>query len=270
MFNWPKIYPGLHRVRRAGYPPYLNWRPDIEFQPFPNSNPFPYHRPVWHRRQFPRPLRRPGDPRTDEVVIPGQQPRPRPRPNPRPRPYPWPGFPPFPPPGPESPPVAPPDVVIGPRPGTNPGVGPGTGRSTSSKTGIRARPHRWQRPGRKQKEIKQKLPKWLALSMEAAWGVTEAVDAVDALWEALPDHIKDATPMTGVVSQSGMNPGMKYRHALDKAQVLYDNWELLDQKEGGLNLVKNHIIDFIIGRISQGADKARRRAGGTAGWGLAT
>lgn len=129
---------------------------------------------------------------------------------------------------------------------------------------LRSRP-----PGPREKERKGEMPPWALKVMEGAWAATEAIDALDAIWKALPKDIRDATPKTGRTRKGALiGEGKAYSTPLDKAKHLYDNLDKLDLPEAIKNLIINHYTDALMGRFHGTVDKARRRAGGT-GWGAA-
>ena len=142
----------------------------------------------------------------------------------------------------------------------------------------RVRPQPRLRPGRnthsspppKTKEKKVRAGGAVGKLAAAAFAATEGVDLIDALWDALPEDVQRATPRTGVVTNSGYNPGVRYHSPLDRARAVYRNMNRLNVPQAVRNFIVNHFTDAVIGRASGGADRARVRAGGTAGWGFAT
>lgn len=129
---------------------------------------------------------------------------------------------------------------------------------------LRSRP-----PGPGVKERKGEMPGWAMNVMKGVWAATEAIDAIDAIWKALPKDIRDATPKTGRTRKGALiGEGKAYSTPLDKAKHLYDNLDKLDLPEAIKNLIINHYTDALMGRFHGTVDKARRRAGGT-GWGAA-
>lgn len=129
---------------------------------------------------------------------------------------------------------------------------------------LRSRP-----PLPREKERKGEMPEWAMKVMQGVWAATEAIDAIDAIWKALPKDIRDATPKTGRTRKGALiGEGKAYSTPLDKAKHLYDNLDKLDLPEAIKNLIINHYTDALMGRFHGTVDKARRRAGGT-GWGAA-
>lgn len=129
---------------------------------------------------------------------------------------------------------------------------------------LRSRP-----PGPGVKERKGEMPVWAMNVMKGVWAATEAIDAIDAIWKALPKEIRDATPKTGRTRKGALiGEGKAYSTPLDKAKHLYENLDKLDLPEAIKNLIINHYTDALMGRFHGTVDKARRRAGGT-GWGAA-
>ena len=124
------------------------------------------------------------------------------------------------------------------------------------------------KPGRPDR--KMNVPPWLMAAFQAAMAVTEAVDAINAFWDVLPDNMKARTGKSGIVSPSGLNPGMRYPTAWDKAKAILDNWGSLHPAliaAGMTNVMINAYMDNIYAAVFGGVDEARRRAGGT-GWGF--
>lgn len=124
---------------------------------------------------------------------------------------------------------------------------------------VRTRPS--EPPGPKVKERKARIPGWLAKAAKAAWDGTEVVDLIDALFDALPEHIQATVPRTAITSPSAFRPGVRYAGPLDRALHLYRNIHHLNISEAVVNVVVNHIQDEIIGRAMGTADRGWRRAG---------
>ena len=123
-------------------------------------------------------------------------------------------------------------------------------------------------PGPRTKERKGQVSKGLGKAVQAAFAATEGKDAVDALWEALPDKIKRATPKSGRTRKGALiGEGQPYSTVLDKALHLFRNLKHLDLSEAAKNLLINQIVDKLIGTMSgKGADKLRKQLKAS-GWG---
>lgn len=95
-------------------------------------------------------------------------------------------------------------------------------------------PHKPVPPGKGVKERKTRLRKGAAAVLKAAYTASEAIDAIDAVHDALPSKYqapKGATPQ-------------------EKLAAIYRHSDKLDMNEVVLNLIKNHIIDYVIGSAS--------------------
>lgn len=128
---------------------------------------------------------------------------------------------------------------------------------------LRSRP-----PSKGQHERKGQIASGLGKAVAAAFAVTEGVDAVDAIWSALPKDIRRSTPKSGVARKGAfIGEGTRYSTPIDKALQIYRHYKSLDLSEAAKNLLINHFIDQIIGKMSaQGADKLRKQLR-AAGWG---
>lgn len=116
-------------------------------------------------------------------------------------------------------------------------------------------------PGRGTKERKGKAPKWFNAVANTAWAATEAFDLAEALFDALPEHIQATVPKNGTVDQRGFNPGMKYATPVDKALHVYRHINQLDIDQALKNVIVNHFVDELVGRVAGGAGKQARRIG---------
>lgn len=146
--------------------------------------------------------------------------------------------------GPEPvPPIAPgPGVVIdvGPRPDIKPHVF------------HRPLTHTPRRPPDKTKEKKVKggLPPGVTAALLN--GITEGLDALNALWEALPDAVKFADKL------AAWKQGKKFPTALDKAQSLWKNLDQMDWDAAVDNLIAEHAEDSFYGRIGRAQARVNR------------
>lgn len=95
--------------------------------------------------------------------------------------------------------------------------------------------------------------------------ITETLDAVDAIWRALPPSartgyydLKWRNPDTGQVETYS-----KYRHkasAMDKVRDLAQHWNEIDPALAFSNFTEEQAEDFFYGAIGRGAARARNRA----------
>lgn len=92
-------------------------------------------------------------------------------------------------------------------------------------------------------------------------GLSEAADIVDAVYEALPDDVRDRWKCDG-----GRGPVDNFgqygvSHADCKLQALWHNWHRLDAEQAVVNIVKNELQDRVYGAIHKHLPK---QAGGPA------
>lgn len=145
-----------------------------------------------------------------------------------------------------------PDYVVG--PGVAPSIGSRPGRPNIR---VRQKPiHRRRPPGRNEKERKFVG----AINRRSALGkalnfVTEGLDILNALWDALPDGAQ--TKKKGVVTR----PDQKLRD-------LYDNWEQVDWDRAFDNIIENQVEDYVLGKAGQKLAKANRLSGHSFGYGI--
>lgn len=123
-------------------------------------------------------------------------------------------------------------------------------------------------PQRRTHERKGQAQEAVGRMVQAAFAVTEGVDALDALWDALPDDVKRKTAKSGVARKGAfIGEGTRYSTPMDKFWALYRNYRSLNLSQAAKNLLINHIVDKIIGTMSaKGADKLRKKLGAS-GWG---
>lgn len=155
------------------------------------------------------------------VAIPFSPPAPKlrfwPRPRSRPLPQPF-----VEPPVPNFEPVPDFTAEVGPSPLSRPVVVRGFGRPT------------FRRPGSGVKERKWRAPGWVTGPVYAG---TEAVDAIESVYDALPREYR-----------RGWIPG-KPVSAYDKLVQLYKHWDKIDVDKAVENLLKNAIEDALIGGV---------------------
>lgn len=156
----------------------------------------------------------------------------------------------------------------------NHGVAPGGGRSKEPQQREEPKPfapprHLRSKPPKKgEHERKGQMQAGLGKAVAIAFAGTEAADAIDAIWEALPKHIRRGTPKSGTARKGAyIGEGTKYSTPIDKAMHIFRHYRSLDLSEAAKNLLINHFIDQIIGKMSRdGADKLRKQLK-AAGWG---
>lgn len=166
-----------------------------------------------------------------------------------------------------SPSYAPLGPSVSPRPGETVGVKPATRTKPAPKfqppgrppppvkTGEKSIP-----PGPKVKERKGNASPVVAKMLQAAYTVTEAKDVVDALWEALPEQIRKATPKTGRTFRNAkVGEGVPYHTIMDRAQAIYKNLQHLNLSEAALNLLMNHYEDKLVGGAMGTIDKGSKK-----------
>lgn len=131
-------------------------------------------------------------------------------------------------------------------------------------------PHRNKRPPRGTKERKFKMPGWLALAANAAWGATEAGDVIEILFDALPGNIKRNTVATGrTYGNARIGVGKPYLSLTDKAQAVWKHADKIDMHQAVPELIKNHLIDHAVGSTTGGAGDFLKKNGVTIkSWGV--
>lgn len=204
-------------------------------QPVVAPTPTPVPPPYWAIPDLqPNPWRAPSE-QPQRGPAPKARPRPRPRPRFRPRPD-----------G-EPPPlefVPPPAVDPAPSVDGAPWIKPG--HNASRRPGPKGRPlaggHVRRPPGPNEKERKGALPGPLAAAMKAAFAATEAVDAIDAIYDA-----------TGTPAQRKAWEGKHGSTPQSKAAFIYNNAGSIDLSDAAMNLLQNEIGDRIVGGVAGGA-----------------
>ncbi len=176
----------------------------------------------------PRPVRNPYPrvrPLTPEMPDygprPGQMPRPGGAPAPAPRPSPGPG--------------GAPELVINP----------------SGRVQPRPNPHRWQRPARGTKENKARFGPVLSFIWRSMGQITEGIDLIDALYEALPKRRK-----VQAYKLKGRQP-----NPIEKMGLLYDYIDELNVGKAIKNVIKQEIEDRILGEFGKRIGKFSRQSG---------
>lgn len=88
-----------------------------------------------------------------------------------------------------------------------------------------------ERPGRATRETKVTVPRWL---LRAVGLVTEGLDLVGAVYDALPDKLKKRE----AAKRGGKNPSLP-----DKAMLIYANWESVDVRRALFNIAYENLIE---------------------------
>lgn len=201
--------------------------------PSPSAPPLNFPRPDPWSPESPSRGPRPDEvPKTEPAPVPKPSPLPEPAPNPAPRPNviqnPFPD--------------APLDSWLpSPRPTPRPQV----------------RPQRPQPPRKNEKEKKARMGA-VAGAIWAAFGpITETVDFVDVLYEALPRNIK-----RDAYNKLGRQP-----NPIERAELIYRNINQMDVGKALTGWAQNEIEDFIIGKFGKGVGKASQKDGRPIGYG---
>lgn len=106
-------------------------------------------------------------------------------------------------------------------------------------------PGRRKPPGEgKERKFYSKSKKLALLLQRLMHSYTEGLDFLNALWDAMPDHIKN---------RKGLTPGQK-------AELIYKHFNEMDLQQAVLNLIANHLVDAVLGRMMKAAKtEAERR-----------
>lgn len=156
-----------------------------------------------------------------------------------------------------------PDIAFEPQSPTETRTKPGRPRPIPPLPGP---PHKPKPPGPGTKEKKVRVPPGLMAAFRAATATTEAIDLVDALWEALPPKYRKGVKKSGRTDKRArLGEGVAYSTPLDKAQHILKNWKHLNPTDAVKNILYNHFEDKVIGGLNRGADKTRDQGGGI-GW----
>lgn len=86
--------------------------------------------------------------------------------------------------------------------------------------------------------------------------LTEVGDGIDAVYEALPQWLRDKLERGGYMSPA------------DKLKAIYDNFHLIDMDKAIVGLVWNHVEDYVIGKGFKGVSDAAKRLGINGGYKL--
>lgn len=94
-----------------------------------------------------------------------------------------------------------------------------------------------------EKERKAKVPRALAIALNIGGKLTEAADVVDALYDALPRHVKLKFRNTNYLLQSATPQA--------KLAVLIEHYDKIDLEDALVGLAENQIEDYVLGRVGQ-------------------
>ena len=135
---------------------------------------------------------------------------------------------------------------------------------------IRISPkHELARPG-PVKEVKKATTRaWFTALNRGIGEATEVLDFVDAMWDAVPEHIQRRERMKTRAYYKNSRSLFKTREPSyrRKLQVIADNWKDLRHAEFLKSFVKNEIEDNVLGRIGRKAGEAGRAMGRPVGVG---
>lgn len=131
-------------------------------------------------------------------------------------------------------------------------VRPGQALVTKTKTVIRPSNHRARKPGKRTKERKVVVSATKMLAGRLAGKVTEGLDALDSVYEALPEKLRARERMR----RHGKDP-----RAAVKLRLLYDHWEEVDLRQAVVNLLANELEDWFYGQLGRQAQAGLNRAG---------
>lgn len=109
---------------------------------------------------------------------------------------------------------------------------------------VNPKPHRPEKPPVNVKEKKGYLPIGSGIVKEALDSVTEALDFINAVYYSIPKEFQKA----------GLTPQEKLR-------FLYNNPDLIDVRQFGINFLSMQLQDMAFGRVSQQISKGLRKAG---------
>lgn len=112
-------------------------------------------------------------------------------------------------------------------------------------------------PGRGTKERKAGLPPWAAAIWHGVGPITEGVDLVNAVYEALPRRIK-----VEAYNKYGRQPTPQ-----EKLMLIYNNIGKLNVGKAVTNIVENQVEDFVIGKFGKALGQASRNSGRPIGYG---
>ena len=118
------------------------------------------------------------------------------------------------------------------------------------------------RPPKREKEVKHKLPTAAVHILKAVSAVTEGLDFVDALYEALPSEYR---PRYRKTKHEKLNVTPH-----EKVKALLEHGENIGIYDAISNLVSNQIEDYTFGKLGQLGGEISRRIGSPYGMGVNT
>lgn len=120
--------------------------------------------------------------------------------------------------------------------------------------GERLRPsqHRNRKPRSNEREKKVVVAATRTIAGRVFGAVTEAGDAVDAVYDALPEKLRRRER----AKRHGRDPRLQ-----TKLRILWENWEEVDVVEAINNLALNHLQDYAIGQANRRTQRALTEAG---------
>lgn len=146
------------------------------------------------------------------------------------------------------------------------GPGRDTGPRPAPRPTVSGQPdtHVHRRPDPYTRERKARVAPEVMRMLDLAHGITEGRDAIEALWDALPEDVRNQTPRSGRLRKGArLGEGTRYHTTWDKAQAVYNNLDRMNLTDAVRNLLVNHLTDAALGRINARADQlARNRLGG--------
>lgn len=162
--------------------------------------------------------------------------------------------------------VVPGDVPVIGNPNVNPGIDPslvfppntGVVVNPSGQVSVQNQMHRNARPprGTKERKIRVNMPIAIRLATKVAGFSTEALDFVDALYDALPDHAKPKRKRFKGADGKWHNAKVSNK---DKTEAVYKHFGRVDLDQAMHNLIVNQIEDMAYGKLGRGLQKARNR-----------
>lgn len=118
-------------------------------------------------------------------------------------------------------------------------------RWTSHSREWRSGWHRMRPPGRKVREKKIALTPAGSMAYHAIGELTEALDFIDAFWNALPESVRERE------WSEGGRKGQRFLFPDEKLLLVYEYFSLIDWEQAVWNLWTNWLEDFVIGQLSR-------------------
>lgn len=134
------------------------------------------------------------------------------------------------------------------------GVPLSPGEVVIDRKGERVRPsqHRRRKPNDRTKERKAVVSAARTIAGRAFGAATETGDAVDAVYEALPEKLRARERM----KRHGKDPRLTA-----KLRLIYDHAHEIDMVDAIDNLARNHLEDWFYGQLNRRAQQGLNRAG---------